>query len=143
MSESGTSDSESFASGRNDVIYLAPATEPYEALPLGNGQLGVMVRNQGGLTWLFNHGSFFANAAQDNDLLSSGEVTLVLPEDWQRGLVEQRLVLHDAALVTRYQTGRDTHTVTSWMAEGLDLLVVQVESTVPLPELPALKTGGT
>ena len=68
------------ASGRNDVVYLAPATEPYEALPLGNGRLGVMMRNQGGITWLFNHGSFFANAAQDNDLLSSGEVTLALPE---------------------------------------------------------------
>jgi hypothetical protein len=124
------------AGGRNDVVYLAPATEPYEALPLGNGRLGGMVRNQSGITWLLNHGSFFANAAQDNDLLSSGEVTLALPGDWQSSLVEQRLVLHDAALVTRYQTGRDTHTVTSWMAEGRDLLVVQVESTAPLPELP-------
>ena len=124
------------SSGRNDVVYLAPASEPYEALPLGNGQLGVMMRNQRGITWLFNHGSFFANAEQDNDLLSSGEVILGLPEDWQRGLVEQRLVLHDATVVTRYRTGSDTHTVTSWMAEGLDLLVVQVESTASLPDLP-------
>jgi len=115
-------------SGRNDVVYLAPATEPYEALPLGNGRLGVMMRNQGGITWLFNHGSFFANAAQDNDLLSSGEVTLALPENWQRCLVEQRLGLHDATLVTRYQTGGDTHTVTSWMAKAR---LMSVSTTIP------------
>ena len=37
------------SSGRDDVVYLAPATEPYEALPLGNGQLGAMVRNVPGI----------------------------------------------------------------------------------------------
>ena len=36
------------SSGRNDIVYLVPAKEPYEALPLGNGQLGVMVRNTDG-----------------------------------------------------------------------------------------------
>jgi hypothetical protein len=30
--------SHAVASGRNDVVYLAAATEPYEALPLGNGR---------------------------------------------------------------------------------------------------------
>lgn len=30
------------SSGRNDVIYLAAVAEPYEAMPLGNGQWGVM-----------------------------------------------------------------------------------------------------
>lgn len=64
------------SSGRDDVVYLAAATEPYEALPLGNGQLGVMVRNSAGMNYIFNHGSFFANAEQDNDLISSGELAL-------------------------------------------------------------------
>ena len=125
------------SSGRNDVVYLAPATEPYEALPLGNGRLGVMVRNAPGLNYIFNHGSFFANSTQDNDLISSGEFTLQLPEAWRKGFVEQRLVLHDAMIVTRYKTGTDIHTVKAWLAEALDLMVVEIESTAALPDLTA------
>ncbi len=125
------------SSGRNDVVYLAPATEPYEALPLGNGRLGVMVRNAPGLNYIFNHSSFFANSTQDNDLISSGEFTLQLPEAWCMGFADQRLVLHDAIIVTRYKTGTDIHTVKSWLAEGLDLLVVEIESTAALPDLTA------
>ena len=88
---SGSSDPcRAVSSGRNDVVYLAPATEPYEALPLGNGQLGVMVRNAPGMNYLFNHGCFFANAEQDNDLISSGEFSIELPETWRRGFVDQR-----------------------------------------------------
>ncbi len=125
------------ASGRNDVVYLAPATEPYEALPLGNGQLGVMVRNAGGMTYLFNHGSFFASADQNQLLISSGELTVRLPEAWMKGFVEQRLVLHDSEITARFQTGKDTHTVTSWLTEGLDVLVIEIESAAPLPDLTA------
>jgi hypothetical protein len=58
-------------------------------------------------------------------VLSSGELSLELPEAWRQGFVDQRLVLHDAMIVTRFQTGTDTHTITSWMAEGLDLMVDQ------------------
>jgi hypothetical protein len=64
------------ASGRNDVVYLAPATEPYEALPLGNGRLGVMMRNQGGLirvfpAWPKGWQSEFTLAAEGGFLVSS------------------------------------------------------------------------
>lgn len=123
------------SSGRNDVVYLSPATEPYEALPLGNGQLGVMVRNQGGMTYLFNHGSFFASADQNQLLISSGELTLRLPEAWMQGFVEERLVLHDGKLVTRFRSGDEAHVVTSWIAEGLDVLVVEIQSSATLPDL--------
>jgi len=125
------------SSGRNDVVYLAPATEPYEALPLGNGQLGVMLHNAPALNYLFNHGSFFANAEQDNELISSGEFAVELPEAWRKGFLDQRLALHDAVIITRYQTGTDTHTVKSWMPEGLDLMVVEIESTAVLPDFTA------
>ena len=70
----GTTDSaRAVSSGRDAVVYLAPATEPYEALPLGNGHLGVMVRNAPGVNYIFNHRRFFANAEQDNALISAGE----------------------------------------------------------------------
>ena len=44
------------SSGRDDVVYLAPATESYEALPIGNGRLGATVWNERGLSYQLNHG---------------------------------------------------------------------------------------
>ena len=74
-------------SGRNDVVYLAPATEPYEGLPLGNGLLGVMVSNQrDGMTYKFNHSSFFASADENQMLWSSGELDVNVPDAWMAGL---------------------------------------------------------
>jgi hypothetical protein len=119
------------ASGRNDVVYLAPATEPYEAMPLGNGQLGVMVGNRDGLSYLFSHGSFFSTADQDQGLNSSGELLLRLPAAWRRDFREQRLELATARVVTRYRHG----TVTSWLTEGRDVLVIEVSSGEPLPAI--------
>ena len=119
------------ASGRNDIVCLGPALNRYEALPLGNGQLGVLVRNEHGLDYLFNHGAFFASADESEWLISSGEVAVNLPEAWTKGFVEQRLILHEGKIETTFAAG----TVRSWLAEGLDLLVVEIEAKEPLPEL--------
>ena len=74
-------------SGRNDVVYLAPATEPYEALPLGNGLPGVMVSNpRDGMTYKFHHSSFFASADENQMLWSSGELDVNVPDAWMAGL---------------------------------------------------------
>lgn len=99
-------DNRAVASGRNDVVYLAPATEPYEALPLGNGKLGVMVGNRPGMNYLFYPGSFFASADQNQLLIASGEMSLRLPEQWTKGFGEERLVLHDGTIVTQFTSGR-------------------------------------
>ncbi len=127
----------SVASGRNDVVYLAPATEPYEALPLGNGRLGVMVGSGGGLSFRFYPGNFFASANQNQALIGSGEVLLELPAGWHDGFLEQRLELYNGRIVTRYQAG----TVTAWIAEGKDLLVVEIEGNEPLGELRLYLSG--
>ena len=119
------------ASGRNDIVCLGPALNRFEALPLGNGQLGVMMRNTHGLDYLFNHGNFFASADENQLLVSSGEVAVNLPEAWMQGFIEQRLLLHEGRIETTFAAG----TVRSWLAEGLDLLVVEIEAKEPLPEL--------
>lgn len=128
-------DNRAVSSGRNDVVYLAPATETYEALPLGNGQLGVMLRNENGLTYLFNHGNFFSSSDEAGNLISSGEFSIQLPDLWLKGFQEERLALYDAKIITKYKTGMDSLIVTSWMAEGLDILIVEIESNQPLPDL--------
>lgn len=121
-------------SGRNDVVYLAPAAERFEALPLGNGRLGATVWNDGGMSYQLNHGSFHVDE-KCQWLLSSGRVDVRFPKEWMSGWVEQRLSLADAAVFTHMKTGKANHRVSSWFAEGLDLLIVKVESDTPLPEL--------
>ncbi len=128
-------DNRAVTSGRNDVVYLAPATETYEALPLGNGQLGVMLRNENGLTYLFNHGNFFSSSDEAGNLISSGEFSIQLPDSWLKGFQEERLALYDAKIITKYKTRNDSLIVTSWMAEGLDILIVEIESNQLLPDL--------
>jgi hypothetical protein len=124
------------ASGRNDVVYLAPATEYYEALPIGNGRLGGMLRNlPDGLACQLNHVSFFAGSGAENNLMTTGEVTIRLPREWGDGLVEQRLVLYDGVIRTTYRKGASTVTVTTWMAEGVDALAMQLACDEKLPEI--------
>ena len=125
----------SVASGRNDVVYLSPAIAPYEAMPLGNGRLGVMVSNRKGMTYKFNPGSFFASYDQNLMLYSSGDIQIELPAAWQAGFVEQRLDLYDGLISTEFKRGKDRLKISSWIAEGLDLLVVRISSNRPLPEI--------
>jgi len=129
-------DNRAISSGRNDVVYLAPALYSYEALPVGNGVLGATVWNEKGMSYQLNHGSFFASEDETEALFSSGRVDLQLPKEWMRGFVEERLSLHDGTVVTKFKTGQSRHQIRSWMAEGLDVLVIQIDSDEPLPDFP-------
>lgn len=131
--QASAADNRAVASGRQDIVYLAPATEPYEAMPLGNGNLGVMLSNERGMSYKFNPGSFFASADQNQHLYSSGMVDLQLPEAWKKGFVEQRLTLFDGTIVTEFKTGQARHRITSWIVDGLDLLIVKIDSDEALP----------
>lgn len=126
------------SSGRDDVVYLAPAIEPYEALPLGNGRLGVMLGNRIGMDYSFFPGDFFASADETQMLISSGSFSLQLPEDWIKGFIEERVVLYDGAIVTSFKTDKGNHKISSWLMEDLDLLVIEIESESTLPDLNAV-----
>lgn len=123
------------SSGRNDVVYLSPAIEHYEAMPLGNGQLGIMLSNRTGLNFLFNHGAFFSNSNETQDLISSGEFNITLPDFWKNAFIEQRLVLYDGMILTRYVNNKTWLNVRSWLAEGSDALIVEMESNDNLPSI--------
>ena len=73
-------------------------------------------------------------------LIASGELSIHLPEQWMKAFVEERLALDDGTIVTQFKTGQDVHKITSWIAEGADLLVVEIESSSPLPDFEAALT---
>jgi alpha-L-fucosidase 2 len=128
-------DNRAISSGRNDVVYLAPALHSYEALPIGNGTLGATVWNENGMNYQLNNGEFFETPDESSGLFSSGHATLELPPEWMKGFVEERLSLSDAKVITKFQTGNVHHQIRSWMAEGLDTLVIQIDSDEPIPDL--------
>jgi hypothetical protein len=120
---------------RNDVVYLSPALCTYKAMSLGNGQLGVMLGNEDGLKYLFNHGSFFSSSDEAHNLMSSGKFSILLPETLQKSVVPERLALYDAKITTRYKLGNDSLVVSSWMAEWSDLIVVDLDSNKSIPDI--------
>ena len=135
-------DNRAVKSGRNDVVCLAHTYGPSEALPLGNGQLGVMVGNRPGMNYLFYPGSFFASADQNQLLIASGELSIHLPEQWMKGLVQEQLALLDGTIVTQFKTA-GVRTITSSMPRKWTFLVVEIESSSPLPDFKAELTTPT
>ena len=113
--------------GHNDVVYSTPALYPFEALPLGNGNLAVTLWNQGGMYFKFNNGSFW-RAGGDPMQSSSGEAQLTGDPDLFSAATDfkQRLSLYDAAIYTHATTPQGEVLITSFVAEGQDLLVVHV-----------------
>ena len=125
------------SSGRDDVVYLTPAKEPYEALPLGNGNMGVMVSNLTGMNYVLYPGNFFASAGQNQLLIASGELTIHLPEEWMKGFVNERLELYNARIVTKFKTINGIYEVTSWVIKGMNVLVIEIKGNNPIPDLKA------
>lgn len=111
--------------GHNDVVYLTPALYPFEALPLGNGNLGVTLWNEGGVYLKFNNGSFWR--AKEMMQCSSGEAQLTdTPSLLTATDFKQRLSLYDGVVYTRAVTPEGTVVITSFATEGDDMLVVHV-----------------
>lgn len=122
--------------GKNDVVYLTPALYPFEGLPLGNGNLGVMVWNQGGMRLKFNNGSFWgAPPAAPPMQCSSGEAQLTDAPAFVEGAREfvQRLSLFEGAVLTRAETPGGTVFITTFTTEGQDLVVMRVRDPRPGP----------
>src|ERR1041384_1658348 len=104
-------------------------------MPIGNGRLGATVWNERGMSYQLNHGSFFASAIENEMLVSSGHIDLVLPEEWMKGFVEERLSLADATVITKFRASKANYVIRSWVAEGLDVLVIDIEGTEAIPGL--------
>lgn len=109
---------------RNDLVYLAPALHPHEAMPLGNGNLCALLWNRDGLNLQLNNGEYWRGYCQ----VSSGRVTLRTTPSFVESpkSFEQRLSLWDGCVRTRVETGEGTVQMTSFAAEGSDVVAVHV-----------------
>ena len=118
---------------RNDLVYLSPALYPFEAMHLGNGNLGACLWNQGGLTWQLNNGSYrFGGEA-----VSSGRITLSSPAlsglaaDPPSVRFQQRLSLWDGVVNTHTEGPAGSVDGVSFVMEGADCLVYHGMGTGP------------
>lgn len=112
---------------RNDLVYRAPAVYPFEAMRLGNGNLGVTLWNEGGMTFQVNNGSWRVG----NEPLSSGRVTLSTPalSQAQPARFEQRLRLWDGTVTTSLSGPAGDAEATAFAVEGEDCLVFRCRET--------------
>jgi hypothetical protein len=112
---------------RNDIVYLSPAREGWEGLPLGNGRFGAQVWQPDGLAFHLNtplSGVYGGAIARLRLTAEPGMLT---------GLrsYRQRLSLHDATLTTRSEHTNGTVEVTAFIAAESDVLVLDVADTRP------------
>ena len=112
---------------RNDLVYLQPAIYPFEAMHLGNGNLGVSLWNEGGITWQLNNGSY----RLATEAVSSGRLTLTFPAMVQANpkSFRQQLHLWDDTVSTEIEGPSGSASLTSFVAEGEDGLVVRCRHT--------------
>lgn len=112
---------------RNDLVYLQPAIYPFEAMHLGNGNLGVCLWNEVGMTWQLNNGSY----RRANEPVSSGKVTFSSPAlraEKPEKFVE-RTSLWNGTVTTAIESPAGKAQLVSFVAEGEDLLVVRCRET--------------
>lgn len=112
---------------RNDLVYLQPAVYPFEAMHLGNGNLGVCLWNEAGVTWQLNNGNY----RRANEPVSSGKVTLATPalRAAKPDKFVQRTCLWDGVITTRTESAASKAELLSFVAEGEDLLVAHCRET--------------
>jgi alpha-L-fucosidase 2 len=106
---------------KQDIVYGEPNSDPLEALGFGNGKTGAMAWSQNGLTLQVSGVDLSPQSA-----FAAGNVTLQTtpPIDAGASSFEQRLVMYDGTLVTRYGDGR---VITMLGAPKSEVLGIHVE----------------
>lgn len=107
----------------NDVVYLSPARQGWEGLPLGNGTLGAQAWQPDGLMFQLNTplsgvygGAICRVRLRTTPAMLSGMRTYC-----------QRLSLYDAALVTDAGTESGRLHVRSWIPADSDALMIECD----------------
>lgn len=108
---------------KHDLVFKRPQPDPIQALSVGNGTTGAMVWNANGLTMQLSGVDTSPQTAFSAGLANLS--TMPALDDAVSGY-EQRLVLHDGTLVTRY--GRD-RSVTVIGVGGSEVLGIHVEDS--------------
>jgi len=107
----------------NDVVYLAPARQGWEGLPLGNGTLGAQVWQPDGLMFQLNTplsgvygGALCRVRLRTTPAMLTGMRTY-----------RQRLSLYDATLLTEIGTDAGKLTARCWIPAQSDALVIECD----------------
>ena len=107
---------------RSDIVLTQPNTLPEEAMPMGNGRLGVAVWAAGGLTAQLNRADTLPHRDSPGQLVIPGLALLVSAGDFQGrlDLYNGTLVEHGAGL-----------TLTAYVQASTDTFVVDVTGADP------------
>ncbi len=107
---------------RSDVILQRPNEQPHEAMPLGNGRLGVVVWAQEGYTAQLNRGDTFPHRLSAGQVVLPGLKILTSAADYAG-----RLNLWDGEFDER----GSGMTAVTYVDESLDVMVIDVTGADP------------
>jgi hypothetical protein len=117
--------------GRSDIILGRPNKDPLEALPLGNGRLGVAVWSEDGFTAQLNRADTMPYRYSTGQVIIPGLVALTSAPDYAG-----RLNLYNGA----FEESGGGLTATVYVQPGSDTLVINVTGADPAkPQIALLK----
>ena len=108
--------------GRSDIILQKPNESPQQAMPLGNGRLGLAVWAQDGYTAQLNRGDTFPLRLSPGQIVVPG-----LKQLTQAGDYSGRLNLYDG----EFQQQGGGMTATTYVMEALDAVAIDVKGADP------------
>jgi hypothetical protein len=116
---------------RSDVILQRPNDLPHEAMPLGNGQLGIAVWAQDGYTAQLNRGDTFPHRLSPSQVVLPGLEKLTSAADYSG-----RLNLWDG----EFEQHGGGMTAVTYVDQSLDAMVVDVTGADPkTPQIATLQ----
>ena len=129
-------DAESVVS-RNDVLYTSPSPEPWEAMPVGGGDLSAMVRWDGDLhlhltksdCWGFQEPADAPRGSRFFNNVSPGHVRLIFGEQARQAAsrrLRQRLDLYRGRIVIEIGQEGETAQLQVWGHPELPVLVIEM-----------------
>jgi alpha-L-fucosidase 2 len=108
--------------GRSDIILQKPNESPQQAMPLGNGRLGLAVWAQDGYTAQLNRGDTFPLRLSPGQIVVPG-----LKQLTQAGDYSARLNLYDG----EFQQQGGGMTATTYVMDALDAVAIEVKGADP------------
>lgn len=121
---------------KHDIVYKTPAYEGYEGFPLGNGDLGGMIWNhKNGLEIQINKNDLFDQPNEEARATLRGgarlSIDLGIPGfEWiYLDDFDGRLSLKDAEVSLHAETPFSENQVSSWVASGRNVWIVQLNSS--------------
>jgi len=116
---------------RSDIILQRPNEQPQQAMPLGNGRLGLSVWAQDGYTAQLNRGDTFPSRLSPGQVVIPGLKKLTQASDYSA-----RLSIYNG----EFQEHGGGMTATTYVTEALDVVIIDVTGANPtIPQIADLR----